>query len=164
MFRVFRSPATAIAICVLLAACSSSKPSPSDDGGSIPAGGATQAPLVYPPKTIEQVRTLALSADATRIQVIRRENRPNGSCERPNVYAITDQGLHGQALAAAELATFQDESAFTATCPAFLYVFHNRREMSQPGYTAGAVILDGGLLEVYVGGVTTEPVIKVATA
>jgi hypothetical protein len=148
------SVAGALGIGLLLSGCSSSRHSTSDPASA-------PAPVVYPPTTIAQAQTLARSGDASAIHVVKSETRPSGSCQRPNVYATVDAGLSGQALAAAELARFTDESSLTAQCGAFLYLFHSASEIAAGGYTAGAVILDGGLLDVYTGDVTSGPAFEI---
>ena len=163
MFRL--STAGALVTLGLLAIGCSSSPSQTDANRPIgPVSEKAQPyPPTYPAKSLEQVKALAQFGDGTRLQIIRRENRPNGSCNGPNVYALVDRKLRGEGLANAELSTFQDESAFDAPCPAFLYVFHTRSESRRGGYTAGAVIYDGGLLDVYVGGLASSPVIHIKT-
>jgi hypothetical protein len=66
-------------------------------------------------------------------------------------------GLTGRGLAAAESAAFKNHSSWSAECPAYMYVFHNSKEISAGGYTVGAVILDHGILGVYTADVTSAP-------
>ncbi len=141
--------------CDPAAGCSSSGGTGSSGTGGGNPSAAPPGPVVYPPKTIAQAQALAITGDASAIHVARSESHPFEGCQRPNVYATADAGLRGQALAAAELARFTDESALTAKCPAFLYVFHSASEIAAGGYTVGAVILDSGLLEVDTGGVAS---------
>jgi hypothetical protein len=140
------------AVQVTSATPTSNAPAPTNTSAVAPA---------YPPKTIAQVKALAQTGNASLLTITNKETKPNGPCQRPNWYAIVDPATTGQALALAELAVFSQESAFTATCPAYLYVFHTASEISAGGYTAGAVILDSGILDVHTGDVTTAPTIEV---
>jgi len=62
------------------------------------------------------------------------------------VYATAEAGLTGRALGAAELAAFKNHSSLSAECPAYMYVFHNSKEISTGAYTLGAVFWTTALL------------------
>jgi hypothetical protein len=81
--------------------------------------------------TIGEATALAITGDASAIHIVRSEKRPHGSCERPSMYATAEAGLTGRGLAAAELAAFKNHSSLSAECPAYMYVFHNSKEISR---------------------------------
>lgn len=133
-----------VLLAVTVTGCSST--------GATPGGNGT-----YPPSTLSGAEQLAGTGDAATLHLIRTENRPWQSCKRPNYYATVDQGVAGRRLAADELAFFVARYGLTSKCPAYLYVFHNAAQADQPGYTAGAVILDEVGLEVHTEGLPSAP-------
>jgi hypothetical protein len=82
-----------LAAVLLLASCSSTSTYNSNDPGGVEVTDSGSAvPVTYPPTTIGEAKALATTGDASAIHIVRSEKRPNGSCERPNVYATAEAG------------------------------------------------------------------------
>ncbi len=133
--------AAVIAAAVVLAACSSS-------------GGGKPTDAAGPPAAIAD---LAATGDPSVVTLIRVEHRPYQDCARPSYYVTVPIGVQGRVLAADELAFLLARASVTGDCSAFLYGFRTVAESHQPGYTAGAVIYSGHLLEIHTGGLTSPP-------
>ena len=96
-----------------------------------------------------RVRAVVQRGDESAIHIVRTITKPFEGCARPNAYGWTT--ATGRQLAADALAWFVDHMPSDPNCSAFLYLFHDASQTGRSGFNAGAVIYDGGLLDVDVG-------------